>query len=88
LEEARVARITTAELYQAVLGGFGGATSPLPSDASALCIFSWFKGNIARLPEFVKGAMDFGALSCAKSIQDAREVGLLPFCWFEEPGRL
>ena len=68
LEEACVAGVTTAELYQAALGGFGGATSQLPSDASALGIFAWFKENITRLPDFVGGAMDFGVLSCAMNM--------------------
>lgn len=68
LEEARVAGLAAVELYQAALGGFGGTTSPLPADASALSIFGWFKENVAKLPEFVGGAVDFGALSCATNL--------------------
>ena len=40
LEEARAARVAIVELYQAALGGFGGATSPLPSNASTFGIFA------------------------------------------------
>lgn len=57
-----------AELYQSALAGFGGATSSLPADASALGVFARFKENIAKLPDFVGGAMDFGALSCATNL--------------------
>ena len=39
--------------------------SPLPAHAFAYGIHSWFKENVAKLLEFVGGAMDFGALSCA-----------------------
>ena len=65
LEEARAAGVAKAELNQAALGGFSGATLPLPSDASALGIFAWFKENIARRLDFIGGTMDFGVLSCA-----------------------
>ena len=64
-EEARVASVLATELYRATLHGYGGATSPLPAHASAYGIHSWFKENVAKLLEFVRGAMDFGALSCA-----------------------
>ena len=40
LEEARVASVLAAELYRAALAGYGGATSPLPADASAYGILS------------------------------------------------
>lgn len=42
LEEARVARVANTELYHAALGGFGGATSPLPFDVSSIGVFAWF----------------------------------------------
>jgi len=68
LEEARVAGVAAAELYRVALAGFSGATSPLPADASAYGILAWFKENVAKLPEFVGGAMDFGALLCATNL--------------------
>jgi hypothetical protein len=39
LEDARAAGVVAAELYQSALAGFGGTTSPLPADASALGVF-------------------------------------------------
>ena len=50
------------------LAGFGGATSPLLADASASGILAWFKENVAKLPEFVRDAIDFGALLCATNL--------------------
>ena len=40
----------------------------MSADASAYGIFAWFKENLSKLPEFVGGAMDFGALSCAMNL--------------------
>ena len=40
LEEAWVAGVSATELYRAALAGFGGATSPLPADASAYGILA------------------------------------------------
>ena len=34
LEEAQVASVLAVQLYRMALAGFGGATSPLPADAS------------------------------------------------------
>lgn len=72
--------MATTELYQAALAAFGGVTSPLPTDASALHVFTWFKDNIAKLPDFVRGAMDFGALSCATNLcKTLRKLGCAHF---------
>jgi len=65
LEEERVAGVSATELYRAFLSGYGGSTSPLSADAFAYGILAWFKENIAKLPEFVGGTMDFGMLLCA-----------------------
>ena len=82
LEEAWVAGVSVAELYRAALAGFGGATSPLPADASAYGILAWFKENVAKLPDFVGGAMDFGALSCATNL--CKTLGKLGCAHFAE----
>jgi hypothetical protein len=37
----------------------------LPEDPLALNIFTWLKSNLAKLPDFVVGAVDFGALTSA-----------------------
>jgi len=68
LEEAWIAGVSATELYRMALASFGGATSPLPADASAYAILAWFEENVVKLSEFVGGAMDFGALSCATNL--------------------
>lgn len=68
LKEARNVGTSAAKVYQVALAGFGGATSPLLVDASTYGIFAWLRENFAKLPEFVGGAMDFGALSCATNL--------------------
>ena len=65
LEDAKSIGLATAELYVGALDQFGGSTSPLPSDPSAFNIFSWMKANFLKLPDFVGGAIDFGALASA-----------------------
>ena len=82
LEEAWAAGVATTELYQAALAGFRSTTSSLPTDASALGIFAWFKENVAKLPDFVGGAMDFGALSCATNL--CKTLGKLGCAHFAE----
>lgn len=68
LEEAKATGLATAGMYQVALNGFGGATSPLPADASTFGVFAWMKSNFAKLPEFIGGAVEFGALSCATNL--------------------
>ena len=80
LGRGTVAGVAAAELYRTTLAGFGGATSPLPADASAYGILAWFKENVAKMPKFVGGAMDFGALSCAMNL--CKTLGKLSFTHF------
>lgn len=94
-EEAWAAGAAAAELYRAALAGFGGTSSPLPADASTLDIFAWFKENIAKLPEFIGGAMDFSVLSCATNLcKTLRRMGCAHFVElrsrraFEGPSKL
>lgn len=68
LDDARSAGVSTVEAYQNALAGFRGVTSALPYDASAYGLFTWFKENFLKLPEFVGGAVDFGTLSCATNL--------------------
>ena len=77
------------------LAGFGGATSPLPADAFAYGILAWFKENVVKLPEFVRGAMDFGALLCATNLcKTLGKLGCMHFVGlkgrreFEGPSKL
>jgi Asp-tRNA(Asn)/Glu-tRNA(Gln) amidotransferase C subunit len=68
LEDGKAARLAVAELYVGALEQFGGSTSSLPSEPSAFNILSWMKANFAKLPNFVSGAVDFGALASATKL--------------------
>jgi hypothetical protein len=65
LEDAKVVGLVAADLYIGSLGQFGGVASSLPSKPSPYNIFSWMMSNFTKLPDFVGGAVDFGALSAA-----------------------
>ena len=65
LEDAKSIGLATAELYVVVLKCFGGSVSSLPSEPLAFNIFSWMKANFLKVPDFVGGAVDFGALASA-----------------------
>jgi len=71
LEEVKVVGLSAVGLYINALAVFGGVASSLPSDPSAHGIFSWMKSNFAKLPGFVGGAVDFGALSSAMENQNS-----------------
>ena len=62
LEDAKFIGLAAAELYVGSREQFGGSMPPLPSEPSAFNIFSWLKANFMKLPNFVGGAVDFGAL--------------------------
>ena len=68
LEDAKSIGLVAAELYVGALEKFGGSTPPLPSEPSAFSIFSWLKANFMKLPDFIGGAMDFGALASATNL--------------------
>ena len=40
----------------------------MPSEPSALNIFSWLKANFVKLPDYIGGAMDFGDLAFATNL--------------------
>jgi hypothetical protein len=67
----KVVGLSAVGLYINALAVFGGVASSLPSDPSAHDIFSWMKSNFAKLPGFVGGAVDFGALSSAMENQNS-----------------
>ena len=62
--------------------------SLLPTKPSAFSIFSWMKANSEKLPTFVGGVVDFGALASAtnfakmlaqdgyKHVEGVKEKGL------------
>ena len=68
LEDSSVVGVAAAELYVGALEQFGGSTSLLPSEPSVLNLFSWMKANFVKLPDFVGGTMDFGALAFATNL--------------------
>ena len=68
LEDANAVGVATAELYVGALERFRGSTPSLPSEPSALNLFSWMKANILKLPDFIGGAVDFGALASATNL--------------------
>ena len=65
LEDAKAVGLAATDLCIGALGQFGGVASLLSPEPSAYNIFSWMKSNFAKLPDFVGGAVDFGALSAA-----------------------
>ena len=68
LEDAKSIGLAVAELYVGALEQFRGSTSPLPSKPSVFNIFSWMKANFMKLPYFVGGVVNFGALACATNL--------------------
>lgn len=57
--------IAAIEAYTSALGGFGGTTPPLLSEASPASLFSWMSANFSKLPSFVGKVGDFAMLSSA-----------------------
>ena len=54
-------------LYSGLLAQFGGSNSaPLPSGDVGASL-AWLKSHISMLPDFVGGAVDFGALAAVSS---------------------
>ena len=67
----------------------------MSANASAYGILAWFKENVAKLPEFVRGAIDFCVLSCATNLCNTlgklgctHFVGLKGRREFEGPSKL
>jgi hypothetical protein len=52
-------------MYIAALWQFGGSTFDLPEETSAFGLFAWLKVHLEKLPSFVGGTVDFGALAGA-----------------------
>jgi hypothetical protein len=67
LEVAKEPGQMVVDLYVAALWQFGGSTSDLPEEPSALSLFAWLKAHLEKLPVFVEGAVDFRALAGATS---------------------
>jgi len=63
LKEAEVQASAIVGLYRDALGQFGGSTSAPPEGEDVAAILAWLKSHIIKLPDFVGGAVDFGALA-------------------------
>jgi hypothetical protein len=65
LEAAEELGLATARMYEGALGQFSGITSDLPKGPTAFNLLSWLKAHAHKLPSFVGGAIDYGALAGA-----------------------
>jgi len=54
-------------LYSGSLAQFGGSTSSPPTSSDVGASLAWLKSHISMLPDFVGGAVDFGALTTVSS---------------------
>jgi hypothetical protein len=68
VEEATPVGLSITEQYINALDSFGGVTTSPPSKPLAYDLFSWMKSNFAKLPGFVGGVVDFGALSSTTNL--------------------
>jgi hypothetical protein len=65
LKAAEELALATARAYSAILGEFGDNTYALSEEPSAFNLLSWLKAHVEKLPSFVGGAVDCGALARA-----------------------
>lgn len=65
LDSTGQASTEAVSLYQEVFGKFGGTTSELPEERSALALTEWLKSHIQKLSSFVGGVVDVGTLAGA-----------------------
>ena len=62
LKEAELQATLVLGLYRDALGHFGGSTSAPPRCRDFAMSLAWLKFHIIKLPDFIGGAIDFGAL--------------------------
>jgi len=67
LQKAKANAAAVIRLYSGSLAQFGGSTSAPPSDGDVGVSLAWLKSHVSMLPEFVGGAVDFGALAAVNS---------------------
>ena len=63
LEEAEAQALAVLRLYHDIVSQFGSSTSALPQSRGVVAALAWLKSHIGKLPDFVDGAVDFGALA-------------------------
>ncbi|XP_021310427.1 uncharacterized protein LOC110433104 [Sorghum bicolor] len=67
LQKAEVEAAAVVGLYTHSLAQFGGSTSAPPPSGDVGASLAWLKSHIRMLPDFVGGAVDFGALAAVSS---------------------
>jgi hypothetical protein len=67
LQKAEAEAAAVTGLYSGSLAQFGGSTSALSAGGDVGVSLAWLKSHISMLPEFVGGAVDFGALATVNS---------------------
>ena len=67
LQRAEAEAAAVIGLYSGSLAQFGGNTSTPPASSDVRVSLAWLKSHISMLPEFVGGAIDFGALAAVNS---------------------
>ena len=67
VQKAEVEAAAIVGLYADSLAQFGGSTSAPPPSGDVGAGLAWLKSHIRMLPDFVGGAVDFGALAAVSS---------------------
>jgi len=67
MQKAEAEAAAIVGLYTDSLAQFGGSTSAPPPSGDVGASLAWLKSHIRMLPDFVGGAVDFGALAAVSS---------------------
>jgi hypothetical protein len=67
IQKAEAEAAAIVGLYADSLAKFGGSTSAPPPGGDVGAALAWLKSHIRMLPDFVGGAVDFGALAAVSS---------------------
>ena len=67
MQKAEAEAAAIVGLYADSLAKFGGSTSAPPPGGDVGAALAWLKSHIRMLPDFVGGAVDFGALAAVSS---------------------
>jgi len=67
MQRAEAEAAAVVGLYTDSMAQFGGSTSAPPPNGDVGASLAWLKSHIRMLPDFVGGAVDFGALAAVSS---------------------
>ena len=67
VQKAEAEAAAVIGLYSGSLAQFGGSTSAPPPSGDVGVSLAWLRSHISLLPDFVGGAVDFGALAAVNS---------------------